>query len=182
VLWQKRLHPAARVLAFEPDPDAFAMLERNVSANGLEDVTLVRKAVGASDGRATFQVDPDRPGSLVGSIEDRGLPVGAEVEVTRLSSYLEGPVDFLKLDVEGAEGAVLHELAAAGKLGLVDQMVIEYHHHLHPQSDALGGVLALLEAHGFGYQIAAQQRLPTTRRRSQDVLVYAYKKEREPGL
>ena len=97
--------------------------------------------------------------------------------MTRLSPYLEGPVDFLKLDVEGSERDVLQELADAGKLALVEQMVVEYHHHLEPGTDRLAAFLGLLEEHGFGYQLAAPLRLPIARDTFQDVLVYAYRKK-----
>jgi len=38
------------------------------------------------------------------------------VPAVRLSAYLGGPVDFLKLDIEGLETAVLREADAAGRL------------------------------------------------------------------
>jgi precorrin-6B methylase 2 len=37
--------PNGRVFAFEPHPDNFRLLERNIRENGAENVTAVRKAV-----------------------------------------------------------------------------------------------------------------------------------------
>lgn len=47
---------------------------------------------------------------------------------TRLSSYINGTVDFVKLDIEGSEGAVLNELN--GKLHNIGAITLEYHQNL----------------------------------------------------
>jgi hypothetical protein len=86
-------------------------------------------------------------------------------------------VDFLKLDVEGSELAVLRDLESNGTIGQIRQMVIEFHHHMDPAVDNLSECLALLEAQGFGYQLTSGQvYTPITRGQFQDVLVHAYRK------
>jgi FkbM family methyltransferase len=178
VLFFKRLHPAARVVAFEPDPATFAILERNVIGNGLRGVELHCAALAATEGEVTLHRDPARPGALTMTTRPgRGAQAGERVPCVRLSKWIEEPVDFVKLDVEGAELEVLEELAASGRLGAIDQMVVEYHHHFDPESDRFSRFLALLEEGGFGYQLgAAVRQRPYPRRRFQDVLVYAYRK------
>ena len=47
-----------------------------------------------------------------------------------LSSVITREVDLLKMDIEGAETAVILELAASGKLKLIKQIHLEYHHHI----------------------------------------------------
>jgi hypothetical protein len=54
-------------------------------------------------------------------------------------------------------------------------MVIEYHHHMQADDDRLSELLRVLEAEGFGYQIACPER-PHARGEFQDVHVYAYRK------
>jgi hypothetical protein len=98
------------------------------------------------------------------------------VEAVRLSEFVREEVDFLKMDIEGAEAEVLEELAEADKLRLVREMVIEYHHHIDPGEDHLGATLRLLEQNGFGYEIAAYPERPMRRERFLDLLVYAYRK------
>lgn len=104
------------------------------------------------------------------------------VPATRLSEHVDERVDFLKLDVEGAEQVVIRELDEAGKLERVRRMAIECHHHLDPDEDALSQILATLERRGFGYQLEARlDRAPGARRRQfQNILVHAYRKE-APG-
>jgi hypothetical protein len=100
------------------------------------------------------------------------------VPATRLSKHLTEPVDFMKIDIEGAERVVLDELEQAGKLPLIRRMAIEYHHHMEAGGDGLAGLLATLERGGFGYQLEARlggaPGLQTGR--FQNVLVHAYRK------
>jgi FkbM family methyltransferase len=179
ILFFKRLFPAAAIIGFEPDPAAFRLLERNVEANRLRDVSLLNVAV--YDGADSVQLygDPATPGSPQGSTR-RGRVGGTsqEVPATRLSDHLAEPVAYLKLDVEGAERVVLEELERSGKLGLVERMAIEYHHHVDAEEDLLGDLLATLERNGFGYQLEARfgPGAAAARGRFQNVLVYAYRK------
>jgi hypothetical protein len=59
----------------------------------------------------------------------------------------------------------------------MDQMLIEYHHHLQKDVDALSCFLATLERNGFGYAITSCLKLPTWKGRYQDILIWAYKKK-----
>ena len=180
VLHFKRRHPKAKIVAFEPDPDTFRKLESNVADNGLTDVTLVNKALSDHEGSLTFYRDPEEPGTLLMTTRGRRLSTwtSTEVEATTLSSYVTEPVDFLKLDVEGAENEVMRELAAANKLPLIKQMVLEYHHHLDADRDDFSQMLGLLEDNGFGYQVGAPWTGAFPEKRFQDILIYAYAKGR----
>ncbi|MEM6996443.1 MAG: FkbM family methyltransferase, partial [Myxococcota bacterium] len=44
VLAAKKVGPSGRVFAFEPDPESFALLKRNVDRNGLTNITAENKA------------------------------------------------------------------------------------------------------------------------------------------
>ena len=68
------------------------------------------------------------------------------------------------------------ELAGAGKLRHVRNIICEFHHHIDVDSDHLSTTLAILETAGFGYQIAAHLARPAGRKLYQDVIVYAYAK------
>ncbi len=151
----KRLHPQARVVAFEPAPDTFQMLSRNIHALGLEGVQLHQVALGGADGVADFHLSRDYP--MANSLTTRRHQFGdtletVQVEVRRLSSFLDGPVDFLKLDIEGSEQEVLAECGDA--LRRVHHLFIEIHLGEPGQGDRLLAILALLEQQGFTCQIA----------------------------
>ncbi len=143
----KSVYPNARIVCFEPDPEVFEILQRNVEVNRLDDVRLVRGALAECAGTASFAPDGADGGRLV----DRS-PADAAVETVRLSGYLDEPVDCLKLNIEGKEWVVLEEAAASGRLANVKRIVIEYHGWPEvPQR--LGAILNLLHRHGFRYQI-----------------------------
>jgi FkbM family methyltransferase len=175
VLFFKRYYPTATIIGFEPDAETFAALRGNVEENRLEGVTLVQKAVSERAGTLTFYYDPQSPGGLCMSTQKARLPDKGEqtVEAVPLSTFVTQAVDFLKLDVEGAEEDVLRDLVASGALKSVRQMVVEYHHHIHPDRDALSEFLATLEQQGFGYQLSASQQ-HLRARQSQDILILAY--------
>lgn len=178
VLYFKSLYPDCKITAFEADDVIFKMLERNVSANGLKDVTLVNKAVYDSKGTIIFYFAPGRPGSLVGSARRESLAKSEakSVETDILSDYIGGDVDFLKMDIEGAEEKVLRNLLDTDKLAFVKEMVLEYHHHLAPEEDRLGIFFAMLERSKFGYQLKAPLVSPFPRGTFQGMLIYGYRR------
>ena len=99
-----------------------------------------------------------------------------EVECRRLSGFVTNDeIDLLKIDVEGAEQEVLSDLATSGKLQLVKQMHIEYHHHIDLKVDALSRTLRLLEDEGFGYQLGANSSRFLAPH-FQDILIRCYRK------
>lgn len=179
ILFFKALYPDARITAFEPAPWACAAIEETIRANDLRDVTLHNAALAESDGTLELFHDPDHPGSAVMSVfRERMAGETVRVPAVRLSRYVSAPVDFLKLDVEGSELPVLRDLVATGAIGHIRQMAIEFHHHMSPTVDNLSECLAILEGHGFGYQLtSAQVYTPITKGQFQDVLVHAYKKQ-----
>ncbi|MBI3690708.1 MAG: FkbM family methyltransferase, partial [Mycolicibacterium aromaticivorans] len=100
-LYFKLHHPAARVLCFEPNPGCFALLKKNVETNQLADVTLVEAACGRENGKVAFFADPEFSPQSSARRGRSARGVACEVKQVRLSDYLDGDVDLLKLDVEG---------------------------------------------------------------------------------
>jgi FkbM family methyltransferase len=153
----KRDHPHAKITAFEPDPVVYEILKENLEANGVDDVTLVKAGLAAEAGTSSFAPDGEAGGQIgnVGTVT---------VNVERLSTYLTGPVDFMKLNIEGVELDVLREAAEAGKLHLVRAMTVEYHGW--PDGEQrLGALLTLLDQQGFRYLLHDfdEQSNPTTK-------------------
>jgi FkbM family methyltransferase len=147
VLYFKSQYPGARITTFEPDKALAEVLRRNVERNNLADVEIVTAGLAASSGTASFAPDGADGGHIVAASETNG---GGEfdIETVPLSDYLDEPVDFLKLNVEGMELPVLEE--ARAKLHNVREIVIEYHGW--PGSEQrLGPLLQLLDETGFRY-------------------------------
>jgi len=179
VLYFKKIYPECRVIAFEPCAKAFDKLACNVMSNNLSPVSLYRKAIHDEAGTVlVFQGEND-PGSLRTSTRRErvwGDKKATPVEAVLLSDYIVEQIDLLKLDIEGSEARVLQELAGHGKLEMIRQLIVEYHHHVRREEDGLSNLLGLLERHGFGYQVRADFALPHRKASFQDVLIYAYQK------
>jgi FkbM family methyltransferase len=121
--------PEGRVLAYEPEPSNFEMLERNVGLNGLTHVRAAACAVGgvAGERELFFSAKPSSTGghSLV-------RPGGRSIRVrcTTLDRIVADEaldrIDFLKLDCEGAERELL-EGASAETLARVRRGAMEVH-------------------------------------------------------
>ena len=144
-LWFKLAYPRARVLALEPDPAIFSVLERNVRSNGLTDVELLNCAAWKSEGELAFHPDGADGGRSGGNAG--GLKVRA-VAVDRLLAGRE--IDFLKIDIEGAETEVLP--ACRPILPHVGAMFVEYHMARSAPS-RLGELAGLLEQAGFRLRV-----------------------------
>ena len=149
-LYYKRRYPSARITAYEADPAIFAMLDANLRVNGADDVERIHAAVWTRTGDVSFRCE----GSDSGMID--ALPGAVQGEATsvpgiRLRDALAAaPVDLLKLDIEGAEGAVLDDCEPA--LIQVRAIVMDLH-ELDPDSRQAPQVLDRLTRAGFQYAI-----------------------------
>ncbi|GMR16094.1 MAG: hypothetical protein BMS9Abin31_0399 [Gammaproteobacteria bacterium] len=169
------MYPAAKITGFEPDDLAFEMLKKNTADQ--KNVSVFKKAVTDHDGTIDFFTDPENAGSLQMSLyESRESEKKITVECISLSDFIDSPVDFLKMDIEGAELTVFIDLDKKKKLQYIEQMVIEYHHHIDIDEDKLAVMLGILESNGYGYQIRAENDVPFNKKVMQDVIIYAYKK------
>lgn len=152
ILYFKHVYPKARIIGFEPDPAILPYLEENVARNGLDDVKLVQAALAAKEGTLAFYSD-GKYGSCLAEHRPADIPEGwtkHEVSCVRLRDYLSEPVDFLKMNIEGAEGEVLQD--SEDRLHQVREMVIEYH-HLPSLPRTLHEILGLLHRQGFEYLV-----------------------------
>lgn len=161
-LYFKHLYPKARIVAFEADPATAAVLRENVVSNHLEGVTIHNLMLAGGEGEFAFYSGGEA--NLMGSANPSRVAQGREIKVsgTRLSLFVDGEVDLLKLDVEGSESDVLADLNASKKLSKVRQMVIEYHHKIGGAKSRLAEFLKLLEENGFEYQLASMGCDPIT--------------------
>jgi FkbM family methyltransferase len=125
--------PGGRVVAFEPNPGACAVLQNHIRLNGLEErVEVVPAAVGAESGQAVFYAvaaDPmSRAGAPNEAIADRVASL--QVPVLTLDDFCQTRgllPDWLIIDIEGFELAALQgarRLLASRKnaLGIVVEM------------------------------------------------------------
>lgn len=100
-----------KVFAFEPEPTNFALLVKNVKINGYSNVIAVKKALSNKRGKARLFLHKTYCG--VPSLSQNNVPNSSgyvEVDVETLDELFkdyEGRIDFIKIDVQGGEMAVL---------------------------------------------------------------------------
>jgi len=156
VLYFKHVYPKARIITFEPDPAVLPCLRENVERNDLSDVTIVEAAIGGRSGSRVLCCDGKYDSALTdySPSHSGGDPPPATpriaVDCVRLRDYLTEPVDFLKVNIEGAETEVLAD--SEDRLRRVAAMAIEYH-HLPGLRRTLPQILALLDRRGFDYLV-----------------------------
>lgn len=137
----------SRVIGFEPDPDVFRVCSNNIKSFGFEDVQLIPKALYKANSIQPFKKGLNDEGRII----PQGKSSGFCVETVLLSDFITGPVDFLKLDIEGAETEVLRECAP--KLSLIDKLFIEYHSYEN-EPQTLQDILGILTGAKFKYYIS----------------------------
>jgi FkbM family methyltransferase len=152
-IYWKRLFPKSRILAFEPDLRIATVLRSNLTSCGASDVEAVQAAIWVTTGQVDFWHEGGDAGRIreVGVAEDDVTPVPC----VRLRDYLQEPVDFLKLDIEGAEVDVL--LDCSDRLGAVQRLYIEYHRWSNHRQ-RLDELLALISRTGFGLYLETEHR------------------------
>jgi FkbM family methyltransferase len=120
------LAPNARIYAFEPHPQTFKALVRNVDANELSGrASLIQSAVGASNGAVSFLETASPATNRIADKDDRTLQVRLTTIDTFCREHDLAAIDFLKIDVEGAELDVLKGAAAIFEKKLVRRGMIE---------------------------------------------------------
>jgi FkbM family methyltransferase len=148
----------SKLIAFEPHPGNFRLLEANLRLNALEGKAVAyQAAVAEASGRRRFYAgnSPARFSLFEEMNPDLALQGGEEFDVECMtlrqaieSNKLES-VDLLKLDCEGAEYPILMKMDSR-TLSKIRSMIIE--HHVvegHPRED----IIRRLEKDGFAVSI-----------------------------
>jgi FkbM family methyltransferase len=148
----KRRYPKARITAFEADPTIADVLASNLSTAGAEDVIVVKAAAWVRPGTVKFT----RDGADSGRVDAGG---GQDVQAVRLADFVGERVDMLKLDIEGAEYAVIEDLCESRKIERVDRIVCEFHGRPADKSGFARVLTRLMDA-GFTFSVGAARCAP----------------------
>ena len=178
IIYFKNLYPHGKIIGFEADPTTFKTLEENVKSFKLKNTSLYNLAVSDKKGSLDFYIDKNGPGSPLMSTNPLRLSNNKiNIKSDKLSNYINDGIDFVKMDIEGSEAVVIFEIDKAKKINKIDQISIEYHHHINVEDDVMSELLSILEKNNFGYQIHASQNSPFKIRTFEDIQIHAYKKQ-----
>jgi len=116
ILYFHQVYPTARIVGFEPHPDTFAVLQKNVGS--LPQVSILNCGLGNTNTQITVPEESINYGAFSTSEgkrshrQDRGV---VQCEIRRLDHVLSElgikQVDLIKIDCEGAEAAVFDGLS-----------------------------------------------------------------------
>ena len=136
--------PSGHLTAFEPNPRLFDLLTRNVTANGFQNrTTLFPYAAGMSRGEVElcFSRKSSGDGSVV--LRRSGDLTRCAVSQYRLDELTHGPIQFLKIDAEGADYDVLAGADALLNGASPPMVMLEHYAPFHDRaSDRLESVVA----------------------------------------
>jgi FkbM family methyltransferase len=154
VTWFKQFCPDARIIAVEADPNIFSMLQRNIERLDHDNISMLNRAASHLSGEISFHcigADSGRIKCYGSSAASTDIPEQIVNVATISLDQLIGDnlVDFLKIDIEGAE---LDVIMSSEKLDQVQQLFIEYHSFID-QPQQLSSLLLKLEESGFRYYI-----------------------------
>jgi FkbM family methyltransferase len=148
------------VFAFEADPTNAARVEQHVRRNRFEQIHILPNAVWSSGGRLRFERASEQSSLNQGAVAEEQLKMSTNiiaVEGVTLDDFsrTHAPPDLIKIDVEGAEGAVLRgsERIFVTKRPL---LICEVH-----REDSSRDVLRWLRARNYSFEwLAESPNLP----------------------
>ena len=141
--WLLSDHPDAHVIGYEADPANARVHALTVDANrNTVAWELVAAAAGARDGTVRFAAGGTTNSRLAGDDEPGGIAVPQHDVLARANA-----VDLLKIDIEGAEWALLEDPRFARLATPV--VALEYHAERCPEDDPAGAATRALERAGY---------------------------------
>ena len=153
VLFFKWLYPKSTVIAYEADKQIFSILQKNIESAGVKNIELHEQAVWKKNTKLSFLPDHADGGAIDEKIKS-DVTVRAINFATELKKYSH--IDFLKIDIEGAELEVL--LHCRKELKRVHNLFFEFH-SFSQQKQQLSDLLHILEQIGFRYHITSEYGL-----------------------
>lgn len=180
IIYFKKLFPDAKIVGFEPDPNIFKILNKNIGKFNFQNIKLVNKGLWNAKKELNFWSEGADAGLIIEKKDSK--KVITKIETTSLNDYLTCQVDFLKLDIEGAEKVVLKDIQA--NLDKVKRIFVEYHSFVN-QPQSIDEILRILVEAGFRLHINAPGltsqspfvKLDTYNNMDMQLNIYGFKEE-----
>lgn len=153
VLYFKMLYPESTIVAFEPNPNLYALLDKNVKDNHLKNIELHKEAVSGEAGEISFFINENLGSFLSSKFQHRGGDKEIHVPAVLLSKILEKypRIDLLKMDIEGSEFEVMHELQQKQLFVRIPLIIVEYHYFKDKDHGKLETFIQLFTDNKYSY-------------------------------
>ena len=129
-LYWNQLFPEAEIVAVEPDPENFKLLQKNTQH--LEKVSLIHGGLWSRRTKLSVR-HPDAEKYAISVVEDEN----GTIEAHSISSIMQNKgwdwIDVVKLDVEGSEVSILAENSEHW-IDNICTLIIEIHQDIAPES------------------------------------------------
>ena len=148
--------PLASVIAFEPNPEQFKLLKENIRQNNIKNVKSYPIAIGTKKSYLLHLFSFNVHSSTVKTNKSKKV---IKVNGIRLDKFINGTVDLLKIDCEGAEIDILKSISD-NKMGLVKRIIIEYHNNIIQNEDKK--ILTILNKWKYKLEVEKNLLIPET--------------------
>jgi FkbM family methyltransferase len=150
-----------KVYTFEPAPESFASLCRNLELNALSNVKGFNVAVSSKEGEAVLHLAAESVcNSLIqrSDVAQRG-DVRVEVwSMAKLLKALPAPINLLKMDIEGMEYDALLSCSDED-LKRVERIALEYHDDHIRTGRSNSELIQFLNERGFSTDLHPERRI-----------------------
>ncbi|MGI0058014.1 MAG: FkbM family methyltransferase [Nitrosarchaeum sp.] len=129
LIFAKLVGDKGKVFAFEPDPTNFELLKKNVEINGYKNVVLEQKALSDNQGKMMLSLNKVNTAGHQLDFKNEKSSNSVEVDVLSLDKYFSKhiiDINFIKMDVEGAESNIIQGMTNILKNSKSLKMIVEY--------------------------------------------------------
>jgi FkbM family methyltransferase len=151
ILMSRRVGSTGTVYAIEPNPSVHSILVENLKMNRCRNVVRVQAAIGDRLGTTDFSVAPWEYHTMSGMVANVPGALTIRVPETTVDELMKhsSRVDYIKVDVEGAELRVLRGSRVTMQK-FHPLLQIEVHGMFLPSySDSIDDLFGMLEEHGY---------------------------------
>ena len=164
-----------KVISFEPHPEIYKVLKRNVKRNKYKNVSLKNVACGESNSQMNLYLSTENEGNH--KIVDNDSTKGSvSTKVVRLSDFIgQTPPRLIKMDIEGAELLAIKGVGTEILANKEIDFVLEYHPYEMAFFDIEGyDILELLSIYDYKFRNLAYGDFPIIKK---DEILATYRKE-----
>ncbi|HAT67428.1 MAG TPA: hypothetical protein DCS66_23005 [Flavobacteriaceae bacterium] len=155
-----------KIIAFEPDPNAFNLLKKNIKENNVGNIHIENIALSQTTEDIDFYGEfiNDESDSRGNSIFkswglQRSHSSKIKVKSDKLSNFIDNKKQhFIKIDIEGAEHLVIADLENSNKLNYIQEVIIEVHEQDKLKDNTrLRYIIKILEKNKFQCNISKKE-------------------------
>ncbi len=175
-----------KIYAFEPEPYNFELLLKNIEVNEFKNITPINKALSDNIGTTKLFLDTKSDGKHSLSEKNVNTNKFIEVEKITLDSFYKSmgennEIDFIKIDVEGAERLVVkggEKLLKENDIMIIMEFIPFHIRNLGASPEKL---LSLLMGFGFEFYLIEQKLGSIVKRKIEEILRISKEKYNDKG-